>query len=153
MNKTILITLLSFTLILGSLPYGEASNFKMNSEPVANITIQDSTLQQSIARGAEIYTGFCMQCHMENGKGVTKTIPPLAHSDYLIKQKQASIKAIKYGLSEEIVVNGETYHSAMPQPGLYDSEIADVMNYILNSWGNEHDVIITEAEVAEITED
>ena len=114
--------------------------------------VQDSTLRQSMERGSAIYTDFCMQCHMADGKGVAETFPPLAKADYLNEQTTASIKAVKYGLQGEIVVNGKTYQSAMPKPGLYDDEIADVMNFILNSWGNEHAELITEETVSAITE-
>jgi hypothetical protein len=34
--------------------------------------------------------------------------------------------------------------------GLEDDEIADVMNYITNSWGNANDKLITESEVSKI---
>lgn len=79
--------------------------------------------------------------------------PPLAKADYLNKQTTASIKAVKYGLQGKIVVNGETYQGTMPKPGLYDDEIADIMNYILNSWGNESAEIITEEQVSAIIKD
>jgi len=115
--------------------------------------IQDTTLQQSMKRGSAIYNDFCIQCHMEDGKGVAGTFPPLAKADYLNEQTTASIKAVKYGLQGKIVVNGETYQSAMPKPGLYDDEVADVMNYILNSWGNTYVEIITEEQVSTITND
>jgi mono/diheme cytochrome c family protein len=76
--------------------------------------------------------------------------PPLANSDYLVKNRIESIKAIKYGQSGEIIVNGETYNNIMPSLGLENDEIADVMNYITNSWGNSNDKLITEDEVSEI---
>jgi mono/diheme cytochrome c family protein len=65
---------------------------------------------------------------------------------------EASIRAIKYGLQGEVTVNGETYNNIMTPLGLDDKEVADVMNYILNSWGNEAEAMITEAEVAEVSE-
>lgn len=115
--------------------------------------VQDTTLQQSIKRGSAIYNDFCIQCHMADGNGVAGTFPPLAKADYLNKQTTASIKAVKYGLQGEIVVNGETYQGTMPKPGLYDDEIADIMNYILNSWGNKSAEIITEEKVSVIIKD
>ncbi|MGB3775768.1 MAG: cytochrome c, partial [Leeuwenhoekiella sp.] len=126
--------------------------YKQNEYSIKLIS-QDSTLIKSIKRGGALYTDFCMQCHMENGTGVAGTFPPLAKADYLEENTLESIKAVKYGLQGEIVVNGETYNSAMPKPGLYDDEVADVMNYILNSWGNESSEIITEVMVTEIEEE
>ena len=101
-------------------------------------------------RGSEIYYDFCVTCHMEQGEGVPKTFPPLAKSDYLMENREESIRGIKFGQSGELIVNGETYNSVMAPLGLEDEEIADVMNFILNSWGNSSkDMVITE-EVAEI---
>ena len=111
---------------------------------------QNDALKQSIERGNEIYTDFCMTCHLPNGEGVENVYPPLAKSDYLMKNRVASIRGIKYGQKGEIVVNGKTYNSVMVAMGLSDDEVADVMNYITNSWGNENDKIITEEEVSKI---
>lgn len=118
--------------------------------PKETVRIQDTTLQKSMERGAEIYVDFCMQCHLVDGKGVAGTFPPLANADFLLKNIDKSIYAVKFGLNGEIIVNGKSYNSAMPDPGLYDDEIADVMNYILNSWGNAHKIPITEEQVTAI---
>jgi len=111
---------------------------------------QDTELKQSMARGNEIYADFCVTCHLQKGEGVPYTFPPLAKSDYLKANRENSIKAIKYGLQGEITVNGVTYNSAMAGLGLEDDEVADVMNYISNSWGNTSESIVTEEEVARI---
>lgn len=111
---------------------------------------QDSDLEKSMQRGSEIYMDFCITCHLAKGEGVENTFPPLAKSDYLMKNREASIRGIKYGQQGEIVINGVTYNSAMPSPGLEDDEVADVMNYILNSWGNSSDKIVTLKEVEDI---
>ncbi len=111
---------------------------------------QDTKLKESMERGSEIYADFCVTCHLENGKGVSGVFPPLANSDYLMEKREASIHAIKFGLQGEITVNGETYNSAMTPLGLEDEEIADVMNYISNSWGNTTDKIVTVEEVAAV---
>jgi mono/diheme cytochrome c family protein len=111
---------------------------------------QKKPLEQSITDGAEIYQDFCIQCHLNNGEGVSGVIPPLVKSDYLANNVELSIKAIKYGLSGPIVVNGEKYNGVMQEQGLDDVEIADVLNYILNNWGNEFKEIITEEKVASI---
>ncbi|WP_282135123.1 c-type cytochrome [Seonamhaeicola maritimus] len=107
-------------------------------------------LQESIQRGSEIYTDFCITCHMPNGEGVTDVYPPLAKSDYLMNNREGSIKGLKYGQEGEIIVNGKTYNSYMAPLGLSDDEVADVMNYITNSWGNKNDKMITEEEVSNI---
>ena len=67
-----------------------------------------------------------------------------------MNNRQESIKGLKYGMKGEITVNGKKYNSYMAPLGLSDYEIADVMNYTTNSWGNKNDKMITEAEVSEI---
>ncbi len=107
-------------------------------------------LKESLADGKEIYSDFCAQCHLENGEGVEGIYPPLAKSDFLIDVNQ-TIHSIKYGLKGPVTVNGEKYNSIMVSQGLEDEEISDVVNYILNSWGNSTNKIITEEIVASIT--
>ena len=111
---------------------------------------QEKPLKQSILDGEEIYQDFCLQCHLDNGKGVENAFPPLAKSDYLQNNIEASIRGVKYGLRGEITVNGETYNGVMVNQGLDEEEIADVMNYILNSWGNKAEGQITVAQVLEV---
>lgn len=115
-----------------------------------NCNSQTAELKSSIERGKDIYTDFCVTCHLPNGEGVENVYPPLAQSDYLKDNREASIKGVKYGQKGEIVVNGKTYNSFMAPMGLSDDEVADVMNYITNSWGNQEDKIITEEEVSKI---
>ena len=111
---------------------------------------QNKPLEQSITDGEEIYLDFCIQCHLDNGEGVSGVFPPLAKSDYLINNIEMSIRGLKYGLSGPIVVNGEQYNGIMQNQGLDDVEIADVMNYILNNWGNEFNKVITAEQVDKI---
>jgi mono/diheme cytochrome c family protein len=111
---------------------------------------QNKVLEESIKRGRLVYEDFCITCHMAQGEGAVGVFPPLAKSDYLMKNREASIKGIKLGQKDEIVVNGKTYNGYMAPLGLSDDEVADVMNYITNSWGNKNDNMITEVEVSEI---
>lgn len=106
-------------------------------------------LKESLSDGQEIYNDFCSQCHLEDGKGVEGIYPPLAKSDFLIDIDR-TISSIKYGLKGPITVNGEEYNSMMVSQGLDDEEISDVVNYILNSWGNSTNELITEEIVTSI---
>ena len=101
--------------------------------------------------GKEIYTDFCIQCHGANGKGDDKNFPPLAGSDWLIKKRTQSIAAVKSGQSGAIIVNKKAYNGSMPAMGLTDQEVADVMNYVMTSWGNKQSKMVTEKEVEAIT--
>lgn len=132
---------------------------KFNSEEknTANIFQSDTgyvmqtELGESIKLGAEIYEDFCVTCHRPNGEGIAKSFPPLAGSDYLQNNREQSIRAVKYGQSGEITVNGVTYNSVMAAQGLDDEEVANVMNYIMNSWGNTQEKMVRIEEVASVT--
>ena len=140
-----LITLFAFA--KACLPDLQPSDSYRSTTQKTSNKLQDP-LKESIKRGAEIYTEYCIQCHLGQGEGVAGTFPPLAKSDWLVQEKrEAAIAVIKYGQSGEIKVNGVTYNGAMAELGLYDDEVADVMNYILNNWGNTSDTMVTEQEV------
>jgi mono/diheme cytochrome c family protein len=111
---------------------------------------QNNDLKTSITRGKEVYNDLCITCHLANGKGVERAFPPLAGSDYLKTNQEQSIKAVKYGMSGKIVVNGIEYNSVMAPLGLSNEEVADVMNYINNSWGNSYGKEVTPLMVSEI---
>ncbi len=111
---------------------------------------QDKELEASMQRGSDIYSDFCITCHLENGEGVENTFPPLAKSDYLRNKRQESIKGVKYGQRGPITVNGVAYDNTMMPMGLEDGEVADVMNFILNSWGNTDNKMVTAEEVKDI---
>ncbi len=110
--------------------------------------IQPANLAKSIANGKTVYTNNCMNCHMEDGKGLEGAFPPVAKSDYLKRPSKDLIAVILKGQSGEIKVNGVVYNGMMPaQDYLSDEEIADVLNYINNSWGNKNLKPILPAQV------
>ena len=109
---------------------------------------QNIELSESIKRGKLLYQDFCVRCHLPDGKGQEGIIPPIAKSDFLFKHMEESIKALKFGgIDGEIIVNGVKYNSRMERMGLYDDEIADIMNYTLNRWGNKNSKMIKEEYV------
>jgi mono/diheme cytochrome c family protein len=113
-------------------------------------TVQKTSLQASVERGREIYGELCVTCHLPSGKGVPGAFPPLHPSDWLTNRRIESIHAVKYGLKGEIEVNGQKYNSVMLPLGLDDSEVADVMNYTIQTW-NEGEMVTVE-EVAAVKE-
>tara|TARA_B110000027_G_scaffold30700_1_gene33846 strand:+ start:254 stop:667 length:414 start_codon:yes stop_codon:yes gene_type:complete len=117
----------------------------------SSILFQNKTKKESIKAGSEIYQDFCLQCHLSNGIGVSGVFPPLKASDYLLKNTNLSIAGIKYGLKGKIIVNNEEYDGIMVRQGLDDEEVADVMNYILNEWGNKTSAFITPDQVSKIS--
>lgn len=94
--------------------------------------------QQYLVQGATLYKKNCSNCHGKNGEGIGKLYPPLAKADYLKDNPSKSACIIKYGLKEEIFVNGVDYNMEMPaNESLSAIEIAEIMTFISNSWGNE----------------
>ena len=94
------------------------------------------TPDQSIADGKSVFARTCLACHQSEGQGIKGVFPPLAKSDFLNNNKEKAIDAVLFGLKGEITVNGEKYNSVMPGQSLTDQEVADVLNYVYNNWGN-----------------
>lgn len=114
-------------------------------------SLAQQSLEDSYERGQMIYADFCLRCHLPDGTGESGVIPPLAKADFL-QDVKATVHSIKYGIHGPITVNGVKYNGSMAPMGLENDEIADVTNYILNSWGNKSDEIVTVAYVHEIKE-
>ena len=124
-------------------PFHQDKYTDLNPERIAISENQDP--------GKDLYTDFCIQCHGANGKGDDKNFPPLAGSDWLTTKRTQSIAAVKFGQSGAIIVNKKAYNGSMPAMGLSDEEVADVMNYVMTSWGNKQSKMVTEKEVEAIT--
>ena len=102
---------------------------------------QEDTLPQSIKRGESVYQANCASCHMPEGEGLEAVFPPLAKTDY-VKNVKRAISIILVGQQGEIAVNGKPYNTAMAAlPQLTDQEVADVLNFVRNSWGNKYPII------------
>ncbi len=111
-----------------------------NPEPVAT----------ELLAGKQVYDKFCVQCHMNNGKGAPGMNPPLAGVNIVTGEKPQVIKIILNGLSEPLVINGETYNNAMPSHSfLNDQQIADVLTYVRNTFGNTAEAIKADEVAAE----
>ena len=114
---------------------------------------QDAALKKSMDAGKDIYAGSCLACHLNEGQGIASVFPPLAKSDYLMEDVDRNTKNLIEGLSGQIEVNGTAYNGNMPASGLDDKDIADVLNYIMNSWGNKAKKMVTEANVKKVRAD
>jgi nitrite reductase (NO-forming) len=89
-----------------------------------------------IKYGKIIYDQVCIACHLAQGQGIPHAFPPLAKSDYLNADTERAVSTVIYGLTGEVKVNGEVYNSIMPQLGLSDEAIANVLTYVYSQWGN-----------------
>lgn len=104
--------------------------------------LQKLTKDTMLVEGKRVYAASCLMCHQEKGEGVDAVFPPLAKADYLTKlsdalDRTALIEIPLKGLTGKITVNGKDYTSVMPPvSGLSDEDLASVLTYITNSWGN-----------------
>ena len=129
-------------LVIFNLPLFTTSN---TPAPTAKVQA-GGDLAASIKKGQTVYSSYCIACHQANGAGLDPAFPPLAKSDYLMADAKRAIAIVMHGKSGEITVNGKKYNGQMPDFGLNDEQITDVLNYVRNSWGNKGKAI-TVAEV------
>ncbi|WP_339926098.1 PVC-type heme-binding CxxCH protein [uncultured Cyclobacterium sp.] len=98
--------------------------------------------------GKAIYSreGFCITCHQPDGKGLTASgFPPLAGTKWVNGNEERFIKIVLNGLMGPIEVLGKDYPGQVPMTPyggmLNDKEVAAVMTYVRNSFGNEASAI------------
>jgi nitrite reductase (NO-forming) len=116
--------------------------------PVAGAPAE-RTKEERVAMGERVFKNICLACHQADGKGLKNAFPPLAGSDYLMADKERSIRVVLAGLEGPITVNGESFNSVMPAVKLEDDQVANVLTFVRNSWGNQGDAV-TAAEVAKV---
>jgi mono/diheme cytochrome c family protein len=109
-------------------------------------------------RGKEIYSreGYCMTCHQPDGKGLSASgFPPLAGTTWVTGNEERLIKAVLKGLQGPIEVENVKYGGHVPMTPfeglLKDDEVAAVLTYVRNSFGNKASAI-TPAKVKEVRE-
>lgn len=125
---------------------GIVQNLPIEVKPAEPIV--ELTKSEKLKIGATLYTNYCQSCHQVGGKGVAGAFPPLAKSDFLNADPLRAINIVMKGKSGEVVVNGQKYNGVMPSVDFDDKNIASVITYILNSWGNNGGEI-TVTQVAE----
>ncbi|HUP06526.1 MAG TPA: c-type cytochrome, partial [Caldimonas sp.] len=112
-----------------------------NMESVAKATRSAAqgtlTLDDQVDAGKSLFAGTCSVCHQADGKGLPGVFPPLAKSDYLAADVTRALRAVLHGLTGKVTVNGHEYDSVMPpMTQLNDDEVANILTYVVNSWGN-----------------
>ncbi len=95
-----------------------------------------TNLAEKIEYGKQVYARTCFACHQGAGEGIPHAFPPLAKSDYLNADVNRAIGVVLHGLTGEVTVNGQKYNSIMTKQTLNDNEVANVLTYVYNSWGN-----------------
>ena len=104
-----------------------------------------TVFQQQMLPGETIYKKYCISCHQADGGGVPNMAPPLIQTSYVLGEKETLIKIVLNGL-KNVDINEETYNNPMPALGavLKDKEIADVLTYVRNSFGNKASAVTTD---------
>ncbi|MEQ8243956.1 cytochrome c [Fulvivirga sp.] len=141
---------LIFILALACACTGKTNNSDNGEETTHS---EDVKMEQYLVEGQKLYGIHCANCHQVKGEGLAQLFPPLAKSDYLLQNVDASICGVKNGMSGEITVNGTTYNQPMPGiPQLTNLELAEIFTYVTNSWGNNNGMITTERVEATLKE-
>lgn len=101
--------------------------------------------------GKGLYERYCQNCHNQDGTGLKSLYPPLTDTLFLRQQKDRLACIIKYGLSGKLRINGKDYQDNMPaNTQLSDIDIAQIIVYITNSFGNKqgfYDVVQANADL------
>jgi|TARA_B100001964_G_scaffold242633_1_gene318015 nitrite reductase (NO-forming) len=110
---------------------GAAQSIQVAGDPVVA-----SNKAERVEFGQRVYNQICTACHQTSGLGVPGAFPPLAESDYLNADKGRAIDIVINGLSGPVTVNGKEYNGQMPAWQLADEDIANVLTFVYDSWGN-----------------
>lgn len=110
--------------------------------PVASSNVFVKASDEQLKRGAAVYARTCIACHQPTGLGLPPVFPPLANAPIVAGNPELPVKFILQGLMGPITVNGMTYNSMMPPvAGLSDADIADVLTYVRQSFGNKANAV------------
>jgi len=113
----------------------EGAGVRVADAPAAVAPVAQNKAER-IKAGEAVFANNCSACHQPNGAGVPDAFPPLAKSDYLKNDKAKIVQTVTGGLSGKLKVNGKAFDGVMPAWDLPDEDIANVLTYVYNSWGN-----------------
>ena len=112
--------------------------------PVAPL---QTPIQASITRGKQVYLQVCLACHQVDAGGVQGMTPTLVKTTYVLGPKTPLIKIVLNGMTGAVTINGDDFHNVMaPHSDLTDQQIADVLTYVRNNFGNKASAV-TAAQV------
>ncbi|MFK8113645.1 MAG: PVC-type heme-binding CxxCH protein [Rubripirellula sp.] len=110
----------------------------------------DRKLRNVYKLGSQIYQreAHCATCHLAHGKGSPNVYPPLDGSPWVTGSEERLIKMALHGVWGKMTVNGKTYDPSRGVPPmtafrslLKDDELAAVLTFVRNTWGNQASVI------------
>src|SRR5690242_17331898 len=131
------ICLLSFCILfsIGTLSAQTKVKVKVPVKKATGSTV--SNTKASIERGKAVYAANCLTCHQPDGSGVPMMNPPLIKTKWVLGDKSVLINQVLKGSKNTVEIDGDTFHNTMPaQAHLTDEQIADVITYVRNSFGN-----------------
>ena len=100
-------------------------------------------IQKYIAEGKKVFSKYCISCHQADGGGVPYLNPPLIKTSYVLGNKDSLIHIILHGLNQNIEIEDQVFTNPMPALNiLKDQEIADVLTYVRNSFGNKASAVM-----------
>ncbi|HEY4337655.1 MAG TPA: cytochrome c [Puia sp.] len=93
-------------------------------------------MQASMQRGQQVYHDQCLTCHQADAGGVPDMNPPLTGTKYVLGDKTTLVQIVLKGM-KGVQINDDDFHNVMaPHNDLTDRQIADVLTYVRNSFGN-----------------
>jgi len=104
----------------------------------AKVTTTIDINKQALSRGEALYVDNCTGCHMENGEGLAQAFPPLKGSSAVQAKTPDTVIHVVLAGAKMAATPGKPTGLAMPAFDwkLDDKEVADLVNYIRNAWGN-----------------
>jgi len=148
MKKSKLVIVLAGSLFL--LASTLMSQTKKPAAPAQKGPGKGAALKASMDRGKQVYLEQCLACHQVDGGGVQGMNPPLVKTKWVLGDKTTLVQVVLKGMTGDVDINGDTYHNVMaPHSDLTDQQIADVLTYVRNNFGNKASAI-TAAEVKAI---
>ncbi len=136
-----------------------ATDTKIEAVPAAVPSAGSYDLTTSLANGKTVYMQSCMACHQMTGAGVPGAFPPLVGVDYVTGDPRRLTAIVLKGIVGPMKVKDVVYATGMPNPELTfpvlkdDKNVADVLNYVRNSWGNKAEPVITPEFVTKVREE
>ncbi len=136
--------------------YAYSTDFEV-VDPSSQVPIDYDSLDWLIPRGERLYNANCATCHQTSGMGSPGVYPPLVDSRWVDGDPDRLIAILLHGLVGPIEVKGNQYNGNMPAFGAHpafrrDRDLAAVMTYVRNAWGNAYEPIL-ESQVTSLREE
>jgi mono/diheme cytochrome c family protein len=95
------------------------------------------TFKRYYTTGSIVYQTKCQNCHGKDGQGLSSLMPPLTDTAFLKANKSSLACFIKYGIKGKLmIINHKPFEGDMSVTDLAPIEIAEVLTYVGNSFGN-----------------